>query len=143
VSSSTHTQAGRDLVLSIEVLSCDDCRRMAISVNDHRITDHQCTGRWHVVLSADYTVETVAELREENRQLRQARQRLWLATSTGRREYQHALDRFIADVPPNLVCECRHTAEHHDVRITEDGRWERYCTHCPCDAFVEVSDVRE
>ena len=35
---------------TIEVLACADCRALAVSVNDTRITGHKCSGRWDALM---------------------------------------------------------------------------------------------
>ena len=44
--------------MKIEILKCGDCGRLAIAVNDERVTDHKCSGRWTVVESAVIEVDT-------------------------------------------------------------------------------------
>jgi hypothetical protein len=44
-------------------------------------------------------------------------------------------ERFITEVPPQIMCDCGHRAELHDVRLNALTEYERYCTACSCDAF--------
>lgn len=49
---------------------------------------------------------------------------------------QRALNAFIRDVKPEVMCECGHRAEDHYVRLAESGAYERYCHGCLCDDFT-------
>lgn len=38
----------------IQVLKCDACGSLAVSINDHRITSHKCGGGWTVALEEEF-----------------------------------------------------------------------------------------
>lgn len=39
--------------MKLEILRCRDCGALAVSVNDTRVTRHQCSGRWTTALVED------------------------------------------------------------------------------------------
>lgn len=40
----------REHEVHVEVLRCNACGRMAVSMHDRRITDHKCAGGWTTIL---------------------------------------------------------------------------------------------
>lgn len=47
----------------IEILRCYDCGRLALAVDDERITSHKCSGRWDVELEETYEPAAVRDAR--------------------------------------------------------------------------------
>ncbi len=37
--------------VTVEVLACRNCRALAVSIADRRITRHKCSGAWEVLMS--------------------------------------------------------------------------------------------
>lgn len=40
-------------MIKVEILKCDACGRLAVWINDYRVTSHKCAGIWTPVLSEE------------------------------------------------------------------------------------------
>jgi hypothetical protein len=49
----------RRAVCTVNVLRCKFCGTFAVSVNDHRITNHKCAGAWDIVRSEPVEVAEI------------------------------------------------------------------------------------
>jgi len=45
--------------ITVEALRCRDCGRLVISLDDHRITKHKCSGAWNVEFSEHVEPEEI------------------------------------------------------------------------------------
>jgi hypothetical protein len=47
------------MMYRIEVYRCADCGRVAVAVDDVRITSHKCSGRWLLIASEEWSPDPV------------------------------------------------------------------------------------